>query len=149
TPAARFWLRRADHSAIFVHIAGANTALLALSLPGGLALALIVGIWVAAGFGVADKMAHLDGSHHGVSWLYPVLGAAPVIATPGLVEGVGIVGVGLLLVTLALYGVGAACFSMKRPDPIPTVFGYHEVWHVFTVLAGASQLLLTHLLATT
>ena len=148
TPAARFWLRRADHSAIFVHIAGANTALLAMALPGRIAVPLIGAIWVGAGFGVADKMANLDGSHHGVSWLYPLLGAAPVVATPGLVSRIGLVAVVLLLVTLALYGVGAACFAAKRPDPIPTVFGYHEVWHVFTVLAGLAQLVLTFQLAT-
>lgn len=148
SPTARFWFRRADHSAIFVHIAGANTALLTMALPARFALPLIAAIWVGAGCGIADKMTNLDGAHHGVSWLYPLLGAAPVIATPGLVARIGLVAVVLLLVTLALYGVGAACFSMKRPDPIPTVFGYHEVWHVFTVLAGLAQLALTFLLAT-
>ncbi|MEO1062956.1 MAG: hemolysin III family protein [Actinomycetota bacterium] len=147
TPAARFWLRRADHSAIFVHIAGANTALLVLALPGRIALPLVAAVWVGAGFGVADKMTNLDGAHHGVSWLYPLLGSAPVLATPGLVARIGLVAVVLLLATLALYGIGAVCFSMKRPDPIPTVFGYHEVWHVFTVLAGASQLALTFLVS--
>ncbi len=148
SPVARFWWRRLDHSAIFVHIAGAATALLLLALPAVLALPAAVVVWLAAGLGIAEKMTRLDNDHHGVSWLYPVLGCAPALAAPGMIDAVGPTALVLLTGTLVLYGVGGVCFSRKRPDPIPTVFGYHEVWHVFTVLAGACQFLLTLQLAT-
>ncbi|MEM9036345.1 MAG: hemolysin III family protein [Actinomycetota bacterium] len=139
---ARSVLRRADHSAIFLHIAGAATALLWMGLPADIAAPSIVVVWTAALLGVVDKIRHLDDRDHDVSWLYPVLGAAPMIATPGLVTTAGPSALGLMAATLALFGLGAVCFARKRPDPIPTIFGYHEVWHVFTVLAGLCQYVL-------
>jgi hemolysin III len=142
SPRARSVMRRADHAAIYLHIAGAATALLWLGLPTPIATPAIAVVWAAALAGVVDKVRNLDDAHHGVSWLYPTLGVAPVIATPGLVSASGPLTLVLIAATLALFGAGAVCFARKRPDPIPTVFGYHEVWHVFTVLAGICQYVL-------
>jgi hemolysin III len=66
-----------------------------------------------------------------------------MLAIPALFEKLGWGSVALLIAATLTYTGGAVCFARKSPDPMPTVFGYHEVWHVFTLLAGGLQLLLT------
>ena len=145
-PTTRFWMRRADHSMIYVHIAGASTPLCLLALPGTIGLPMLGAIWLGALGGIANKLTRLTEHYEAGSWLYAVLGGAPFPALPILLPTLGWEGVALLVATVLLYAAGGICFFRKRPDPIPTIFGYHEVWHVFTVLAGLCQFaLMTHL----
>ncbi len=138
TPTAVKWFRRADHSMIFVLIAGTYTPLCLLALPPAWGIPLLVVVWVAAIGGVIMKMTMLGkGPGSAGSWLYIVIGWAAVVAVPALVTSLD----GLQLVLLAigglLYTVGAVVLGKRWPDPFPSVFGYHEVWHTMTVAAGS------------
>jgi hemolysin III len=143
---ARFWMRRVDHSMIFVHIAGATTPIASIGVGGNLGRVLLVASWGGAALGVSLKMTRLTAEHDPCAWVFPALGLLPLVALASLADSAGWDGAGLLLASTITYSVGAVCFARKSPDPVPTVFGYHEVWHVFTLVAGALQFaLVVHL----
>jgi hemolysin III len=138
---ARFWMRRLDHSMIFLHMAG-TTTVLALSCIGGSAGRAIVGVaWTLAAVGMALKLTRLTADHDPCCWMFPILGTVPMLAVPGMVLSQRADSALLLVAAFFLYAAGAACFVRKAPDPRPSVFGYHEIWHVFTLLAGACEFL--------
>ncbi len=136
---ARFWMRRLDHSMIFVHMSGATTPL-ALLVIGGTAGLLVVAVsWLLTIIGVGLKMARLTADHDPCPCLFPLLGSLPMLAIPSLVAAGRTTEAMALTVTGALYVAGATCFVRKAPNPRPSVFGYHEIWHVFTLAAGAFE----------
>jgi hemolysin III len=133
----RLWLRKLDHSMIFVLIGGCYTPVCLVALPRPIGIILLVAVWATVIFGVVLKMVGLHASRGSIgSWLYIVLGWALVIALPWLVPAVGWMGMGMLLAGGLLYTVGAVTLATHRPDPVPTVFGYHEVWHAMGVAAA-------------
>lgn len=137
SPPVRVWLRRLDHAAIFVLIAGSVTPLCALVLPRSVGGPMLVAVWLAALAGAVLKLVRLHGSNRVGSWLYGVLGWAQAVTFPALVAGLGALGAGALLAAGILYSVGAVVLVRRRPDPWPSVFGYHEVWHLAVVVASA------------
>jgi hemolysin III len=96
-----------------------------------------------AAAGVALKLTGLTAERDPGAWAFAVLGWLPLLSLPILAQHLGPAPAVLLAATTVVYTVGAICFRRKRPDPIPTVFGYHEVWHVFTLVAGTLQFFLT------
>lgn len=138
TPTAVKWFRRADHSMIFLLIAGTYTPLCLLALSPTWGIPLLIVVWAAAIGGVITKMARLgNGPGNAGSWLYIVIGWAAVAAVPGLVTSLDVVQLVLLAIGGLLYTLGAVVLARRWPDPFPDVFGYHEVWHAMTVAAGA------------
>jgi hemolysin III len=138
SPRAVLWFRRADHSMIFMLIAGTYTPLCLIALPAAWGIPMLVVAWVTALAGVIMKMVRLGtDSEASGSWLYIVLGWGAVITFPALVSSLSPVQVLLLAVGGILYTVGAVVLARRRPDPVPARFGYHEVWHSFTIVAGA------------
>ncbi len=129
-------LRRIDHSMIYVLIAGTTTPVALLALDGGWAVAVVATVWVGALSGVALKVVAKSVGGVAGSALYIVLGWAVLLALPQLVRGLSDGQLGLLLAGGALYTVGAVVLLRRRPDPLPAVFGYHELWHCFVVVAG-------------
>lgn len=144
---ARFWMRRLDHSMILIHIAGGTTPIALLGVGGVAGQLLLAASWSGALLGTGMKMTRLTAEKDSASWIFPILGLLPLLALPALVARVGLGGAVLLVAAAATYALGAICFARKSPNPIPTIFGYHEVWHVFTLIAGTFQLLLTVKLA--
>lgn len=140
--AARFWMRRLDHSMIFVHLAGATTPVAILGVSGPAGRVMLVLSWAGAFVGVGLKMTQLTVEQDPCPWLFPILGILPVLTVPTLAIGHGLVSAALMVGSAVVYGIGAVCFAKKSPDPVPTVFGYHEVWHLFTLLGGVCQFLL-------
>ncbi len=140
---ARFWMRRADHALIFVHVAGATTPIAVIGVGGAVGVSLLVVAWTGAAVGAAGKLTRLTADHDPCRWLFPVLGVLPLVSLPWLIGTVGTQGGMLLVASVATYAVGAVCFFKKSPDPIPMIFGYHEVWHVFTLVGAGFQLALT------
>lgn len=138
-PGRKQLLRRADHSMIFVHIAGAMTPLCLLAMPTALGVAMLALVWLGAAAGVLAKATRLTEHGSNASWLYLPLGWSVCAAVPSMVPALGWQGTALLLGAGLSYSTGAICFFRKWPDPVPSVFGYHEVWHVFTLLGGACQ----------
>ncbi len=135
----RKWLRRLDHSMIFMLIAGTYTPFALLVLSGTLANVLLVVVWIAALAGSAAELALADGSKWIMAGICLALGWISVVALPGIIEGVGPVGTALLLAGGVAYTAGAVIYAMQKPNPIPNVFGYHEVFHLLVVIAIALQ----------
>lgn len=143
TPTATKWLRRLDHSMIFCLIAGTYTPLCILVLPRVWGIPMLVAAWVTALAGIIMKMIRVGASNNGTgSWLYGVLGGAAVIVLPQLLSELGPVRGGLMVGGGLLYTSGAIILARQRPNPRPLVFGYHEIWHAFTLAAGACHFVL-------
>jgi hemolysin III len=137
--AARRWMRRLDHSMIFVLIAGTYTPFALLALKGALATAILVAVWAGAGAGVIMKLAWIDAPKWVVALTYVLLGWVAVAAFPQLYDAVGLTGITMVACGGLLYTAGAVVYALRRPDPVPAVFGYHEVFHVLVILAAALQ----------
>ena len=140
TPNAVLWFRRADHSMIYVLIAGTYTPICLIVLPRIWGIPMLVVIWVAALAGIIMKMVFLGTREKGSgSWLYIVMGWAAIITLPVLVTHLNGIQLALLAVGGLLYTVGAVVLARHRPDPSPSRFGYHEVWHAMTIAAAGSH----------
>jgi len=134
TPRTRQVLRRADHSMIFVLIAGTFTPVCMLAVQGWVRWPILAGMWTGALAGMALKIFAIDRFPRLGSALYLVLGWAGLVAFPALIDRPGLLA--LTAVGGMLYTVGAVLFSRQRPTLRPTWFGYHEVWHTLGVTAG-------------
>ncbi len=130
-------MKRLDHSMIFVLIAGTYTPMCLLVLHGAWSIAVLVAAWAGAVAGIALKMARVDGLRRVTGTLYISLGWLVVVALPQTIRGLSPVALGLLVTGGIMYTGGAVVLARRRPDPSPRVFGYHEVWHSFTVAASA------------
>jgi len=136
---ARRWMRRLDHSAIFVLIAGTYTPFALLTLDGTLATVILVAVWAGAAAGIVMTMVWIDAPKWLIAIVYVALGWVAIAAMPEMLDDLGITAVGLVAAGGALYTAGAVIYALKRPDPVPTVFGYHEIFHVLVVAAAALQ----------
>ena len=134
--AARRRMRRADHSTIFLAIAGSYTAVAVLALRGWAQILVLCLVWVGGALGVTVRQVWMDVPKWAVALPYVVVGWCALAVIPQLVRGLGGAGFALIVVGGACYTIGALCYALRRPDPVPEVFGYHEVFHAFTV-AGA------------
>jgi hemolysin III len=138
-PAVRRWMRRLDHAMIFVLIAGTYTPFALLAFDDGIGRVLLVAVWSGAAGGVALKLLWIDAP----KWLgvavYIGLGWLAVWTFPSLVDAVGIIPTVLVGLGGLLYTTGAVVYATRRPDPVPTVFGYHELFHLLVVIAAALQ----------
>jgi hemolysin III len=150
SPRARLRMDRLDRTMIYVLIAGSYTPVCLLALRPGWRVALLALVWTGAAVGIA--LVLIWNRHHviGVARmvLYLGLGWMSVLVLPELARTLGIGQLALAVMGGVLYTVGAVVLIRRRPDPSPRVFGYHEVWHAFTVAAGACHYALIWLLAT-
>lgn len=136
-PAARRRMKRLDHSMIYVLIAASYTPVALLALHGRWRLAVLAVSWAGATLGVALKLVRIDGFRVATAALYMALGWLALAALPQLVRGMPTPALALAVAGGLLYTAGAIVFALRRPDPRPMVFGYHEVWHAFMVAAAA------------
>ena len=136
---ARRWMRRLDHSMIFMLIAGSYTPFAVLALHGPLALAILIAVWAAAMIGVVFNLFWTAGPNWVRAVLYIALGWIAVAALPQLAAAIGLVGLSLAFLGGALYTVGAVVYAVRRPNPVPAVFGYHEIFHILVIAAAALQ----------
>ncbi|MCX2954419.1 PAQR family membrane homeostasis protein TrhA [Lentzea sp. NEAU-D7] len=132
----RTWMKRMDHSMIFVFIAGTYTPFALLAMNPGTGRVVLTVVWVGAILGVTLKLAW----PHAPRWLgvpiYIALGWVAVFVLPELLHHAGVAALVLLLVGGALYTVGAVFYATRWPNPWPQVFGYHEFFHAATVVAA-------------
>ena len=136
---ARRWMRRLDHSMIFVLIAGTYTPFALLVLDGTLAVVILTVVWAGALGGIVLKLVWIDAPKPLVAILYVMLGWVAVAAFPDLLDGLGVTSTALVAAGGVLYTLGAVVYALGRPDPAPTVFGYHEIFHVLVIAAAALQ----------
>jgi hemolysin III len=129
-------MQRLDHSMIYLLIAGtyAPICLVALPLRWGIPLyATVAGLGI---LGMVIKLAAIQRLQWLGYALYPIMGWAAVAAAPALLSNMSVTQLVLILAGGVAYTVGFPVLLVRRPDPWPRTFGYHEIWHVFTVLAA-------------
>jgi hemolysin III len=130
-------MRRADHSAIFIGIAATSTAVAGLALTGWARALVLAMVWTGAVAGIALRQLWLDAPQWMVAIPYVVVGWCPVIVAPQLVRSLGWAGFWLMMAAGFVYTAGAVVYALKRPDPWPRVFGFHEVFHACTLVGAA------------
>ena len=135
SPRSQRWLRRLDHSSIFLLIAGSYTPLCLVAVRGWLGGTLLTAVWITALVGVVLKLGWFDRCNRIGAVLYIVMGWAAVAAMPALVSSVSFATLALIVSGGLVYTVGAIVLATRFPNPFPRVFGYHEVWHAMVVLA--------------
>jgi len=140
SPAVRHRMRRADHCMIFVCIAGCYTAVAGLSLPDADAWIVLGLVWAASVIGIATRFVWMDGPRWALGLPYMATGWVAVGAVPELLHHLGVLGFSLMVAGGLLYTLGAIAMARRRPDPWPSVFGYHEVFHACVVVAAALHL---------
>lgn len=138
-PTARRWMRRLDHSMIFVLIAGTYTPVALLALKGSLANTVLVVLWAGALGGVVFKLLWIDAPKWLFAAVYVALGLVTAAVFGELPAAIGWLGAGGLAFGGLLYLVGAIVYASGRPNPWPKVFGYHEIFHALVLAAAALQ----------
>jgi hemolysin III len=139
SPAWRLRFRRLDHSTILLAIAGTYTPVIGLGLAsssGRARTVVLAVVWVGAVVGIAIRMLWLQAPPWLVAAVYIGVGWVAVLALPTIARAVGGGVFGLVLGGGVLYTVGAVAYATKRPNPWPSWFGYHEIFHTFVVVAA-------------
>jgi hemolysin III len=132
-------LRRLDQSTIYVFIAASCTPLGLLLLSGPMRTIVVLGVWFSALGGVVLSVAWIAAPRVLVAVSYLAVGCVAIAAVPQLLDRLGAAPIVLLGVGALLYCLGAGVYAFKRPDPWPSTFGFHEVFHSLVILAAASH----------
>ncbi|WP_414689969.1 PAQR family membrane homeostasis protein TrhA [Nocardioides sp.] len=141
-PAVWALLRRLDHSNIFILIAGTYTAFAMLLLDGSARVWLLAGIWSGALLGVLFRVFWTSAPRWLYTPIYIGLGWFAVFFIPDFIDGaerlstpVAVATLSLVVAGGVLYTLGGVVYALKKPNPKPGWFGFHEVFHTFTILA--------------
>lgn len=132
-------LRRFDHANIYLIIAGTYTPFALLALDGVARVVVLSVIWGGALAGVLFRVFWVGAPRWLYTALYLALGWTAIFVMPQLVEGAGLAAVVLIAVGGLFYTAGAIVYGLRRPDPSPRWFGFHEVFHAFTIAAYLVQ----------
>ena len=130
-------LRQVDHMSIFLLIAGTYTPFCLLALDGGWRAGLLSLIWGLALCGILLKLFWMEAPRWLSVALYLGMGWIALVAAPALFRAVPAGGMAWVLAGALVYSAGALIYGLKRPNPIPGVLGFHELWHLF-VIAGSA-----------
>jgi hemolysin III len=136
-PATRRWMRRLDHSMIFVLIAATYTPVALLALKGTLATVVLWVVWGGALAGIVFKLVWIDAPKWLIAAVYVGLGWVAVATIGQLPGAIGWLGVAGIASGGVLYMIGAIFYARQRPNPWPGVFGYHELFHALVIAAAA------------
>jgi hemolysin III len=139
TARARMWMRRLDHSTIFLCIAGTYTPFALLVLEGWLAPLVLGLVWGGTAIGIGLNVVWARAPRALSAIVYLSLGWVGLITLPQMFSNAGVVPSTLVIAGGLAYTVGAIVYALRRPDPVPHVFGYHEVFHALVALAALTQ----------
>ena len=134
-------MRRLDHAMIFFLIAGTYTPFCLIVLGNTWGITLLSVTATIAGVGALTRLAWLDSPRWLAVSLYLATGWVALIAASQILQKLDVAPLALLLLGGIAYSVGGIAYAAKRPDPWPKVFGYHEVFHSFTIMGSASHFL--------
>jgi hemolysin III len=140
TPTRRALVARLDHSMIFLFIAGTYTPFALLAMPERTGRAVLAVVWAGAVAGVVLKASWITAPRWLSVPIYVALGWVAVFVLPDLLRHGGVAAVVLIAVGGVVYTVGGVVYAVQRPDPRPLVFGYHEVFHLCTVVAATCHM---------
>ncbi len=133
------WSRRIDHAGVYLAIAGTYTPFGLLVLVGAWRIVILAVVWGGAAAAILLKFVWVDAPKWLAAAIAITLGWIAVIVFPQMIDGIGWDGTTLILVGGLFYTVGGLVYALRRPDPIPAVFGYHEIFHLLVVAAVALQ----------
>ncbi|MFZ4842382.1 PAQR family membrane homeostasis protein TrhA [Mycetocola saprophilus] len=133
-PRTKMIFKRIDHANIFLLIAGTYTPIALLALPNPQGMILLISVWSAALLGIAFRVFWIGAPRWLYVFLYLALGWAAVMYLGDIIQA-NLASMVLVVVGGLLYSVGAVAYALKRPNPFPGHFGFHEIFHVCTVLA--------------
>lgn len=134
---ARRIMQRLDHSMIYLLIAGTYVPLCLVALPPEWGIPMLAIVGTLAVVGMVLKLAFFHGARHVSYALYLVMGWVAIVAGPALVDHLSVAQLGLIVAGGLAYTIGFPVLVTRRPNPWPSTFGYHEVWHLLTVVAAA------------
>lgn len=140
-------LRRLDHSTILVAIAGTYTAVIVIGLTGATRIWLLVLTWTIAAIGIAIRMLWFDAPNVVLAAVYLGAGWMLMVHPLAFIRAMSDVELAFLATGGLLYTVGTVVFTTKKPNPWPSTFGYHEVWHAIVVTAAFFHWLAIYLMA--
>lgn len=129
-------LQRADHVMIFLLIAGTATPVFLLAVPGTRGLVCLIVLWSLTALAIGTHLVRMNAPEWLVGGAFIGLGGVNAVALPSLWTNVGVAPAILVIVGGLLYITGAVAYHHRWPDPFPSVFGYHEVFHAFVCLAA-------------
>jgi hemolysin III len=132
-------LRRLDHSTIYLFIAATSTPIALLVLEGTTRVVVLVSVWAGAALGIAFALAWINAPRLLTAGTYLAVGWVGVVAVPQLLSRVGVAAFVLFLVGGVLYSAGATIYAVRRPDPWPRVFGFHEIFHTLVIAAALAH----------
>jgi hemolysin III len=130
-------LRRLDHMTIFILIAGTYTPVCVLALGGVWRAGLLGLIWTLALCGIVLKLLWMDAPRWLSVGVYLAMGWLAVIAASAIFQAIPSGGIAWILIGGLVYSAGALIYGLKLPNPVPGIFGFHELWHLF-VMAGSA-----------
>jgi hemolysin III len=136
TETARARARTFDHIAAFVVIAGTYTPIAGLGLDGAARVLILVAVWGGVVIGAVLELTWAEPPRAVLTAMYVVVGSIIAVDIDGLAARVGVTDVTLVTVGGILYVLGAVVYACRRPDPSPTWFGFHEVFHTLVVAAA-------------
>lgn len=135
SPRVRTWMRRLDHSAILLLIAGTYTPFALLAFDGRIADVILIVVWAGAAAGLVLNLAWVDAPKLLTALVFIALGWVGVVAVPELFD-LGVAPAVLVFVGGGLYTLGALAYALKWPNPAPSTFGYHEIFHLLVIGAA-------------
>jgi hemolysin III len=139
TPRMRLWMRRVDHAGVYLLIAGTYTPVALLALTGNWRVVMLTIVWVGAIAAIVLKFVWVAAPKWLAAGIGIALGWVAVVALPQLIAHLDPAAVILLVVGGLAYTAGAVVYASRRPDPLPSVFGYHELFHALTIVAVTCQ----------
>jgi hemolysin III len=139
SPRVRSLLCRVDHSAIYVFMAASYTPVALLLLDGALRWGVLAGIWIAALGGVALSVAWMTAPRALFALSYLALGWAILVAFPELSAELELTPIVLFAAGGVLYSIGAVIYALRRPNPWPSTFGFHEIFHALVIAAAVTH----------
>lgn len=142
SPVARKRMRRLDHGAIFLFIAGTYTPICVVGMGLEAARLPLAMAWVGAALGMLKSVFWIDAPKWVIAALAVVVGWAPMVRPYAFFDVLDAVGATLFVAGGALFTLGAVTYARKRPNPWPATFGYHEIFHLLVVLAAVCHLIL-------
>jgi hemolysin III len=139
TEKTRAWLRRLDHAMIGITVAGTYTPVVVLVLDGPLRATLLGLLWAGAIGNFITSLAFPATPRAVRAGVFIALGWGGAIAMPWIWTHGGVLAFALVVLGAIMYSVGAAVYALRKPNPWPSVFGFHEIFHALVLAAAISH----------
>lgn len=135
-PNIRQWMKRLDHSAIFILISGTITPICLLALPAESGTKLLIITWMTALFGIIQSFFWVKAPKWVSSLIYLCAGWLALSYLPEMKNSLPTLDLVYVIIGGVIYSIGAIIYAFKKPNPFPSVFGYHEIFHLLVIIAA-------------